>query len=74
MRLGDRSAEGNSAALACDLSSAWVLGAGSALGGEYAASMASLNREIRPMRFSIRDLLWATLVMAMGLAWWIEGH
>jgi hypothetical protein len=22
------------------------------------------------MRFSIRDLLWATLVVAMGLAWW----
>jgi hypothetical protein len=24
------------------------------------------------MRFSIRDLLWATLVVAMGLAWWNE--
>jgi hypothetical protein len=24
------------------------------------------------MRFSIRDLLWATLVVAMGLAWWID--
>ena len=22
------------------------------------------------MRFSIRDLLWATVVVAMGLAWW----
>jgi hypothetical protein len=22
------------------------------------------------MRFSIRDLLWATLVVAMGLGWW----
>jgi hypothetical protein len=24
------------------------------------------------MRFSIRDLLWATLVVAMGLAWWAD--
>jgi hypothetical protein len=24
------------------------------------------------MRFSIRDLLWATLAVAMGLAWWNE--
>jgi hypothetical protein len=24
------------------------------------------------MRFSIRDLLWATLVVAMGLGWWID--
>jgi hypothetical protein len=24
------------------------------------------------MRFSIRDLLWATLVVAMGLGWWNE--
>jgi hypothetical protein len=24
------------------------------------------------MRFSIRDLLWATLVVAVGLAWWME--
>jgi hypothetical protein len=24
------------------------------------------------MRFSIRDLLWATLVVAMGLGWWRE--
>jgi hypothetical protein len=27
------------------------------------------------MRFSIRDLLWLMLVVAMGLAWWLrEGH
>ena len=25
-----------------------------------------------PMRFSIRDLLWAMLVVAMGLGWWNE--
>lgn len=25
-----------------------------------------------PMRFSIRDLLWATLVVAMGLGWWVK--
>ena len=24
------------------------------------------------MRFSIRDLLWATLVVAMGLGWWVD--
>jgi hypothetical protein len=24
------------------------------------------------MRFSIRDLLWATLVVAMGLGWWVS--
>ena len=24
------------------------------------------------MRFSIRDLLWATLMVAMGLAWWLD--
>jgi hypothetical protein len=24
------------------------------------------------MRFSIRDLLWATLVVAMALAWWLD--
>jgi hypothetical protein len=24
------------------------------------------------MRFSIRDLLWATLVVAMGLGWWMR--
>jgi hypothetical protein len=24
------------------------------------------------MRFSIRDLLWATVVVAMGLGWWNE--
>ena len=24
------------------------------------------------MRFSIRDLLWATLVVAIGLAWWMS--
>jgi hypothetical protein len=24
------------------------------------------------MRFSIRDLLWLTLVVAMGLAWWVD--
>jgi hypothetical protein len=24
------------------------------------------------MRFSIRDLLWATLVAAMGLGWWVS--
>jgi hypothetical protein len=25
-----------------------------------------------PMRFSIRDLLWATVVVAMGLGWWLD--
>jgi hypothetical protein len=24
------------------------------------------------MRFSIRDLLWATVVVAMGLGWWTD--
>jgi hypothetical protein len=24
------------------------------------------------MRFSIRDLLWATALVAMGLGWWID--
>jgi hypothetical protein len=24
------------------------------------------------MRFSIRDLLWATLVVGMGVAWWMS--
>jgi hypothetical protein len=24
------------------------------------------------MRFSIRDLLWGNLVVAMGLGWWID--
>jgi hypothetical protein len=24
------------------------------------------------MRFSIRDLLWATVVVAMGLGWWMS--
>jgi hypothetical protein len=24
------------------------------------------------MRFSIRDLLWTTLVVAMGLGWWVS--
>jgi hypothetical protein len=24
------------------------------------------------MRFSIRDLLWATLVVALGLGWWVS--
>jgi len=24
------------------------------------------------MRFSIRDLLWVTLVVAMGLGWWVD--
>jgi hypothetical protein len=24
------------------------------------------------MRFSIRDLMWATVVVAMGLAWWLD--
>ena len=24
------------------------------------------------MRFSIRDLLWATVVVAMGLGWWVS--
>jgi hypothetical protein len=24
------------------------------------------------MRFSIRDLLWLTLVVAMGLGWWVS--
>ena len=24
------------------------------------------------MRFAIRDLLWATLVVAMGLGWWVS--
>jgi hypothetical protein len=27
-----------------------------------------------PMRFSIRDLLWATLVVAMGLGWWMDNR
>jgi hypothetical protein len=26
------------------------------------------------MRFSIRDLLWATLVVAMGVCWWLENR
>jgi hypothetical protein len=26
------------------------------------------------MRFSIRDLLWATVVVAMGLGWWMDRH
>jgi hypothetical protein len=26
----------------------------------------------KAMRFSIRDLLWATLVVAMGLGWWVD--
>jgi hypothetical protein len=25
-----------------------------------------------PLRFSIRDLLWLTLVVALGLGWWLE--
>ena len=25
-----------------------------------------------PCDFSIRDLLWATLVVAMGLGWWVH--
>ncbi len=25
-------------------------------------------------RFTIRELLWLTLVMAVGLAWWIDSH
>jgi hypothetical protein len=28
------------------------------------------RRENDPMRFSIRDLLWATLVVSIGLGWW----
>jgi hypothetical protein len=24
------------------------------------------------MRFSIRDLLWATALVAMGLGWWVD--
>jgi hypothetical protein len=28
--------------------------------------------EDKPMRFSIRDLLWATVVVAMGLGWWVS--
>jgi hypothetical protein len=26
------------------------------------------------MRFSIRDLLWVTLVVAMGLGWWADNQ
>ena len=26
------------------------------------------------MRFSIRDLLWATVVVALGLGWWMDHH
>jgi hypothetical protein len=26
------------------------------------------------MRFSIRDLLWATLVVAIGLGWWVHSR
>jgi hypothetical protein len=26
------------------------------------------------MRFSIRDLLWATVVVAMGLGWWADNQ
>jgi len=25
-----------------------------------------------PLRFTIRDLLWLTLVVALGLGWWLE--
>jgi hypothetical protein len=24
------------------------------------------------MRFSIRDLLWLTVVVALGIAWWVD--
>jgi hypothetical protein len=24
------------------------------------------------MRFTIRDLLWLTLVVALGVAWWVD--
>jgi len=27
-----------------------------------------------PLRFSIRDLLWLTLVVALCLGWWIDHH
>jgi len=26
------------------------------------------------LRFTIRDLLWLTLVVAMGVAWWVSSH
>jgi hypothetical protein len=26
------------------------------------------------MRFSIRDLLWATALVALGLAWWLDNQ
>jgi hypothetical protein len=26
------------------------------------------------MRFSIRDLLWATALVAMGLSWWLDNQ
>jgi hypothetical protein len=25
-----------------------------------------------PLRFTIRDLLWLTALLAMGLAWWLD--
>ena len=27
-----------------------------------------------PLRFTIRDLLWLTLVVALALGWWIDGR
>ena len=26
------------------------------------------------MRFTIRDLLWLTVVVALGIAWWVDHH
>jgi hypothetical protein len=40
---------------------------------EMTASDSALPREEPPMfRFSIRDVLWLTVVVALGCAWWIE--
>lgn len=31
-----------------------------------------MSRSSWPMRFTIRDLLWLTVVVALGVAWWID--
>jgi hypothetical protein len=27
-----------------------------------------------PLRFTIRDLLWLTVVVALAVAWWVDHH
>jgi hypothetical protein len=41
--------------------------------GRMTAEVRPMKYGLRsPMRFSLRDLFWITVVVAMGLGWWVD--